>query len=141
MRRITPSDFSSPSRGLSRTGLATECLSFLLLGRPAVRYLSTLWPCSTLRHCRPAWASSQVVDAGSHLYSAQQDSVRSRTLSEESYGLSWVTPSPLRSLGLCSPSLISDLIIAHISRFVKTFFLQGESPSSLSGGTVFREPF
>ena len=111
------------------------------MGRPAVRYLSTLWSCSTLRHCRPAWASSQVVDAGSHLYSAQQDSVRSRTLSEESYGLSWVTPSPLRSLGLCSPSLISDLIIAHILRFVKTFFSPRGSPSSLSGGTVFHEPF
>ena len=42
-----------------------------------------------------------------HLYSAQQDfGVRSRTLSAKSYRLSWVTPSPFRSFGLCSASLV-----------------------------------
>lgn len=78
--------------------------------------------------CRPAGISSQRPPrAGSHLYSAQQDSARSRTLSEEAYGLSWVSPSPLRSLGLCSPSLISVLIIAQAACFVKTFFVVGEN--------------
>ena len=67
--------------------------------------------------CRPLRFSSQTpAAAGSHLYTAQQDSVRSGTLSAKSYRLSWVTPSPLwDSWALLGIPLLDFLQVAALS--------------------------
>ena len=96
---------------------------FFIFFAPALR-LPHLGAGALRPSCRPLRSSFQTpADAGSHLYPAQQDSVRSRTLSSRTYRLSWVLhPSPLRTFGLCLASLIYILIIPQVLRFVKHFF-------------------
>jgi len=54
--------------------------------------------------CRPLRSTSQPpADAGPHLYPAQQDSARTRTLSWKSYWLSWVTPFTSSDFGALLP--------------------------------------
>lgn len=66
--------------------------------------------------CRPPPTVFQsLTGAGSHLYSAQQDSVRSRVCWVSLTRLSWGLPS-----GFCSSLCVS--IIAHSVGFVKNFF-------------------
>jgi hypothetical protein len=97
---------------------------FFIFFAPALR-LPHLGAGALRPSCRPLRSSFQTpADAGSHLYPAQQDSVRSRTLSSRTYRLSWVLhPSPLRTFGLCLASLIYILIIPQVLWFVKHFFL------------------
>ena len=66
--------------------------------------------------CRPPPTIFQsLTGAGSHLYSAQQDSVRLRVCWVSLTRLSWGLPS-----GFCSSLCVS--IIAHSVGFVKNFF-------------------
>ena len=97
--------------------------TFFIFFAPALR-LPHLGAGALRPSCRPLRSSFQTpADAGSHLYPAQQDSVRSRTLSSRTYRLSWVLhPSPLRTFGLCLASLIYILIIPQDLQFVKHFF-------------------